>query len=457
MKLVILLPGLLACLALARRTVPQVLLDVYLPTLLLLPMYFDLRLKHLPPLHFSQMAMLPIGVAMIALLAGGRLKWRWSMTDIWIALFVLLIGVSESRQTNTHTGGLEIFSELTGAVLPYMAGRLLIEPYRLRAAFLRRFVVLLSLVAAVGLYEFKTGRSVTQALWKHVFPGEPIIWPQQMRWGFGRIAGPYAQSILCAMIFLMGLLFCMWLRRAYPQWGKRRFFAALPLEIRTVVFAAMIAGLLMTQSRGPWLGALLAIAIVWIGRQQDTRRAAWMVTGAAVLLLAMSWGYANRYTSGSIAQAKTLEQQDAIYRRELLNNYIPIIRERPLLGWGITDYPVMHGQFSIDNEYLLLAVTQGFAGLALFVLINVENWRHMLRAMRWMTGPADRAFLFCLMGIMGGVLATLTTVYLGMQVYSLFFLLTGWIHGLQPDDSSSDVEREHALPYQAQRFGKVLA
>jgi O-antigen ligase len=457
MKLVILLPGLLACLALARRTVPQVLLDVYLPTILLLPMYFDLRLKHLPPLLFSETAMLPIGIAMAALLASRRLEWQWSLTDIWIALFVLLVGISESRQTNTHTGGLDIFSELTGAVLPYMAGRLLIEPYRLRAAFIRRFVVLLSFVAVVGLYEFKSGRSVTQALWKHVFPDEPIIWPQQMRWGFGRIAGPYAQSILCAMIFLIGLLFCMWLRRAYPQWGTRRFFAYVPLRIRTAIFAAMIAGLLMTQSRGPWLGAILAIAIVWVGRQQDTRRAAWKVTAAAVVLLAMSWGYANRYTSGTIAQAKNLEQQDAIYRRELLKSYIPIVKERPLIGWGITDYPVMHNQFSIDNEYLLLAVTQGLIGLALFVLINVENWRRMLRAMRWMTGPADRAFLFCLMGIMGGILATLTTVYLGMQVFYLFFLLTGWIHGLQPTDSVSGSEPEPALPYQPQRWRRVLA
>ena len=47
-------------------------------------------------------------------------------------------------------------------------------------------------------------------------------WAPQMRWGFGRIAGPYGHAILAGMIFLMGLIYCLWLRSADRNWGARR-------------------------------------------------------------------------------------------------------------------------------------------------------------------------------------------------------------------------------------------
>lgn len=432
METIILLPGVLACMVLARRSVPQTLLAVYLPVLMLLPLYFVLRVQHLPPLTFTDTAILPVGVAMAALLLRSAVRWELRRLDLWILLFILSAGISESLRTNSHTGGLVVVSGLTTAVLPYMAGRLLIEPYGLREVAVRRFLFLLAAVAVWNIYDFGFGISTTQIFWRHFFPDQPIEWPQQVRWGLGRIAGPYAQSILCGMMFLVGLIWCMWLRRARPAWERRRIVGFLPVNLRTLLLVAMIAGLAMTQSRGPWLGAILAVAIVWVGRQQQTRRAAWKVAGAALAVLVLTWGMADRYTAGTERDAKNLEQQNAIYRRELIGHYIPVVLKQPLLGWGTTDYPKIAGQTSIDNEYLLLAVTQGFVGLGLFLAINFESGRSLLRAMQGMTEPADRAFVFSLMGILGGLLATFTTVYLGMQVHQLFFLLTGWIQALRP-------------------------
>ena len=59
-------------------------------------------------------------------------------------------------------------------------------------------------------------------------------------------------------------------------------------------------------------------------------------------------------------QAKTEEQQSAVYRRDLIHNFTPVVMQRKAFGWGITTYPEIDGQKWIDNQYLSLAVTQGF-------------------------------------------------------------------------------------------------
>lgn len=433
MDFVILLPGIAACIVLAWRSAASALMYVWLPVLMLLPDYYVLRIQHIPPISFADSAVLPLGIAMILLLAQRRLRWTLRRADLWVILFVALSAVSETLHTNSHTGGFDLFSGLCTAIFPYMAGRLLMEKYGLRLRFVSGFIVFLAIVALFSVYDFDKGVSSTQLFWSHFFPGQAVPqWDQQVRWGFGRIAGPYAHAILCGLMFLAGIVLCLWLRRAHPSWGRRRLATFLPIQLRDLVLAALIAGLLMTQSRGPWLGVFFAIAIVWVGRQRFVRRAAWKLTFAALAIFLMSYGMVSRYTSGSLQDAHTVEQRDAVYRRELLPDYTPVVMQRPLLGWGASDYPKVHGLNSIDDEYLLLAVTNGLVGLALFLLINAENLRALILATRAEKNPTNRAFLFALMGILGGLLFTLTTVFLGMQVFQLFFLLSGWIQALRP-------------------------
>ncbi len=433
MDMVILIPAIAACFLLARRSAASALMNVWLPALMLLPDYYVLRIKHIPPITFADSAVLPLGIAMIVLLAQRRLRWTLRRADLWVILFIVLSAISETLHTNSHTGGFDLFDGICTALLPYMAGRLLMEKYGLRLKFVARFIVLLAVVAVFSVYDFDKGVSSTQEFWSHFFPGQAVPqWAQQLRWGYGRIAGPYAHAILCGLMFLAGIVLCLWLRRAYPSWGRRRIVAFLPVELRTLALTALIAGLLMTQSRGPWLGVLFAVAVVWVGRQRFVRRAAWKLTFAALAIFLMSYGMVTRYTSGSLQDAHTVAQRDAVYRRELLPDYMPVVMERPLLGWGGSAYPKVHGLDSIDDEYLLLAVTNGLVGLALFLLMNLENVRALILATRAERNPANRAFLFALMGILGGLLFTLTTVFLGMQVFQLFFLLSGWIQALRP-------------------------
>jgi O-antigen ligase len=152
---------------------------------------------------------------------------------------------------------------------------------------------------------------------------------------------------------------------------------------------------------------------------------------AGVFFLA-AYYYGKKYTDVPRADAVNDEQRNAIYRRELLDSYKPIVKERPAFGWGITTYPAMNGQSSIDNEYLMLAVTQGFVGLGLFVAIGAGS---ILRLVKLMTRPmaiTDRALIVAHLAALIGVMTTITTVFLGEQAILLFFLVVGWGQGMDP-------------------------
>jgi hypothetical protein len=244
---------------------------------------------------------------------------------------------------------------------------------------IRRMVVLLAVVAGISVIDFVSGKSSWQTVFIKLFAGATSNWPQQMRWGFGRIAGPYGHAILAGTIFLMGLIYCLWLRSYAPEWGARRVIAGFPLTLRGMVMGALVAGLLMAQSRGPWVGAGLALILVLLMQRFSTWKAATLFGLVAGVSLFAAYTYGKQYMDMQPREAVDDEQRNAIYRRELLDSYRPIIKERKAFGWGITTYPAMNGQTSIDNEYLMLAVTQGFVGLGLFVAIGAGTMFKLLR------------------------------------------------------------------------------
>ena len=207
MGLIILLPAVVCWAVLAMGSVRKALLNVYLPTLLLLPQYYSVRLTHLPSLTFSDAAIVPLGVA---LLMKEMRHWRWAWMDLWVALFAASVGLSQGLSTQlangewvnlftadavaSHTlgtnladGALMFFARILEMILPYMAGKLLIERkdgegQLLRHKLVKRMAALLAVVGAISVYDFVSGGSIWQKVGGRVFPNQFVGWPPQMRW-----------------------------------------------------------------------------------------------------------------------------------------------------------------------------------------------------------------------------------------------------------------------------------
>jgi O-antigen ligase len=188
----------------------------------------------------------------------------------------------------------------------------------------------------------------------------------------------------------------------------------------------------MTQSRGPWIGVGLALVLALLVWKLPLGKATLMFAVVLVVFSIGAYYYGKRYTDVDINHARTEEQRNAVYRRELIRTFVPLIEQRPVFGWGITTLPTMNGQKSVDNQYLLLAAAQGFTGLTLFLLILAGSLVRLFRLARRPLGSEDKALVFAHLTVLMGLMTALTTVYLGEQALLLLFLIVGWIHGMNP-------------------------
>ena len=423
MSIIILIPAVCCILALFRDSISKAFLNVYLPVFMLLPVYYYWKVAALPPITFSEAALLPLGIA-IALKELPR--WRPAFSDLAIALFLFSSFYADYLGDKETTWKFELFATFCLAFVPYMIGKLLIEQHGLRIDTVKRLVFLLFLSCIISAYEYKMGRNPFALIFDRFFPGESFAWKTQIRWGFGRVSGPFGQSELAGIILIFGLILAMWL--AYYKLWEPRFSRPTWWPFKkspTIVFTIALT-LLMTQARGPWLGTLIAVPVALIGRSKHIVRAAVLTTIFAIVGGAAAYVVLKHYTSGPTTSA---EQENAQYRAQLLTNYLPVVKEQGAWGGG-PDFPRVGTQGSIDNEYLFVALVQGWVGLATFVFIALESVVRLLAAAIYAPTPADRNFALSMLGIMLGLLLTIVTVFLGNQPYELFFLLAGWSQSL---------------------------
>lgn len=449
MEIVILLATVLAIVEIKRRSIFDAVINVLLPVFLIVPAIYSLHIPHLPTIGCLDAALIPIG---IATLTGYWKEWKLSRSDLWLALFIGGLYYAELSRTGAADAGLVLFGSMVDAFLPYAIGKLLLEQAGMRERFVRRFVILLVIVSVLSIWEFRMGTNLFTTIFGVLFPGQRP-WLMQIRGGFVRIVGPFSGSILAGMVLLVGLLFASWLGFVEGARGtEKRHFG---IKESRLFFGAIALGLLMTQSRGPWVGAILAYLIARIGRAKKMRRAA--IITLLVCAIGGTIGYikAEQYTSGSIWDAKNIEQENAIYRRELLDNYKPIVEQGGFFGYGVIDWPRVPGQPSIDNEFLFLEITQGKLGFWTYLLLAAEAVIAAFRAARRATNRADVYFALCMIGSVLGLLLTLTTVYMGAQSYPLFFLLMGWSQSLRQTQTAAATVPE-AAPGRL-RFRRVFA
>jgi len=423
MTAIALIPGIICFWVLWQYSTRAALLNVYLPSLLLFPLYYSWRIGGVPPISAAQAAAIPF---ILFIILRHRQIYFVSRCDVLLALYVYGGIISEMRHTNVNNGLFAGFADITNVIIPYFIGKLLIEQYFLRTQVLRRINVLLCCVAIISIYEFLLARNPYHQFFDSIFPGQGIEWQLQTRWGFGRISGPYAHAISAGMIFQIGLVGNLWLLRT-KKW--ERYFTHFPitwLYKPAIITGTMLMGIMMTLSRGPWLGALFGWASARVGMSKNIRRSFLIFVVSCAVLGGVVYPVFKKYVQGTFTSTRNEEQRNAVYRAELWKNYTPIVNRNPLWGWGADAYPYPPMQPSIDDEYLYILVTRGYIGLVIFIIISTDAILRLAWVGLRFAKEENRMFSYCLLGNIAGVLLTIGTVYLGSQVVPMFFLLIGW-------------------------------
>ncbi|MBV8629644.1 MAG: hypothetical protein JOZ83_01885, partial [Silvibacterium sp.] len=134
------------------RSLEAAVLDVYLPCFLFIPYIYGFRLPHMPGLDFGSAPLTPI--AIFLLIRYGR-EWKFTRSDLWLALFTGGAVLTEVLHSDMGTAGLIFFDILFRGVMPYMLGKLLLERGDMRERFVRRLVFLMAFIAIVSVWEYR--------------------------------------------------------------------------------------------------------------------------------------------------------------------------------------------------------------------------------------------------------------------------------------------------------------
>jgi hypothetical protein len=372
--------------------------------------------------------------------------------DFWVALFIFTSAYAEATPWGVNGAFLFLMSAILECWVPYMVGKLLVERTGMRAETVRSIAVWMAVASVLAMPEFLLKWNTYIHFWSHFFPGQ---WRSPgIRQGFGRVTGPYEWSETAGMVLLMGLLLALWLQHCKTKsLGAIGYLDRLLKYTRIIIFV-LITTLLMTQSRGPWIGAIIAVIIASIGRAKNALRQAILVFGLSLVVGIPLYLWFHDYVSGPTAAIGS-EQQTAQYRKQMIDNYIPIAESGGAFGWG-NAYSHVGGQDSIDNEYLLVWLLQGYVGLASLILIVVEGTTSLVRAGIKARSIQERYFAFSLLGALLGMAFCVYTVWLSDQPYQMFFLIIGWSQALHSVDGDNQRQQDDRVIHELSQPDSVL-
>jgi hypothetical protein len=452
MSLVLYLALVAAAVVALRHGPGRALLVVYLPVLLLIPDGLRAITPGLPDPNFNQAAIIPI--VAVALLRYGR-SWQPVPMDALIVLFAAWVGYSDYAGRGYDDAQNLMFSMLFSVLAPYFVARWVISAEGLDVAVARRFVIIVFGVALVGVWEARFGFNPFHALIGPLFPGQGKGWVTTFRYGVARVAGPYSHAILAGIMLAVAFVLQRWLHSASHWEARFAHLRALPWPKARVITAVLAVGMLMTVARGPWLGALVAVAIFAVGQAANRRRAL-IIAGAVLAVGAVAGGWVlNGYLDIEPGAAMTMSQESALYRKVLFEKYLDIALDSVWFGWGLTTWPKVPGMASIDNYYLLISLMHGVPAMVMLVWMLLGSAVQCVRR-GLAEAPGSHSPAFAFAGIFIAVFVALGTVYLGEQVLPTLFFMLGWAQGWLRTGGKTSVGSA-ALPLTAvPRFRSVI-
>jgi len=431
-------------------------LNVYLPCTFLMPYYYSVRIPHLPLLSAGDAALLPIG---IAVLFHPKIKWRFTRMDLWVTIFVASYAISEVMREYVPKDGMSLWLQdgFVEMFLAYVVGRQVIEP-ELRLETIKRILFLFMIQVPFAFYEFRFGQNPWLNIGRSVFGLNDVGWFVQLRGGTARIATCFSGAIVAGMMFMVVAALNFFLMQIYKENKTRLGPSMAILQKYRLPFFLLPILVFMTGSRMPLVCTALVFLIALIPRFKNLR------TGVIVILLvagtgaAVVYGYFERYTSVSEDQATDEAQTSAIYRKQLLENYAPVLEAGGWLGYGQMSHPTVMGQGSIDNGYMLVQLAQGKLGKYVFELIAFESIFCLALCAYRFKSRENTFFVFFMMGALTGLFVSLLSVAMGEQTPQVIFLLLGWAQSIQDTRPvGAGATEESMQPEPKFRFKRVIA
>lgn len=277
---------------------------------------------------------------------------------------------------------------------------------------LRRLVLGVSIVAALGIFQFATRLPVVDLITiPGLTAGETGL---GIRGGLVRAAGTAIHPLEYAMVLAMTLPIAVTL--ALNERGRSWVVRWLPPMV-------IVVGLSLAGSRSAVVG-IAAGLIILVPTLSGTLR--WRLAGAAFAIVALIYVVSPRVvTNMRYMFLSVLDDPSAISRTDSLDLFNQVFIVSPLFGRGFGTFLPQYR--ILDNQYLLLLIEIGVLGIVAFAALAAASFASALSGVRRQTGSMEHNLGFALSGSVfaGIVLLALFDALSFPQSAGLLFLMFG--------------------------------
>ncbi|TXT26444.1 MAG: hypothetical protein FD134_554 [Gallionellaceae bacterium] len=327
-------------------------------------------------------------------------------TDKILFGYLLLNVVLFTRDTSITNTVRHTFYLFTGVFLPYFViSRSLKNLPAFRDA-LFSFVVTTMVLAIIALFEFGKFWLLYTDMLNTLELREAMTF-YILRDGMLRVVSAAGHPIILGFILVIGIGFYLFLQRSIPQ----KFVRLLGLVL-------LVAGLIVSLSRGPWTGAAVLLIVFFAAGRNPVRRL--MVSGFAALITFALLAVLPKGEKllNLLPYIGTVDQQNIEYRERLITNSMIVIQRNPWFGsTTFLETPEMEamrqgeGIIDVVNSYLAITLGSGFVGLGLFVGFFTLTLLGIYHAMRSIPDKDSDEYLLgqTLLATLLAILFTITT------------------------------------------------
>lgn len=415
MDKLVLIPFIIASVLLLNNSTRKVFLWVYIPMLTMVPNYFDSKIiQGLPELYFWSAALIPVAIVWVF---RGFENYRYHWMDLMILSYVLVVFYTQWLNSDFKIAQKILFNTALTNLVPYVLVRSLFRSKEEIKDLVKTVTVIGAIIAAINCYEARMFLNIfdeyLRKIWPHSVPWD--VGFIMSRAGFKRAMGPFSHPIIAGFFFTISLLLSLWSRNEKLFKNSNTGKAVLLLNA---------LGLLASISRAPIMGGLMGLLIVYYGWSRH-KGTILTISGVAlsILLMAALPSFIE-YISVTRATAETMDQQNAAYRKEMLDGYGEVVAERPLTGWGRFSVPTVNGMGSIDNQYLGVALHSGLIALGIYTLFLLRTLHQLYQfAKKKSFNDSSARLAWCIIGGWISSIFIQGTVYLGGQMIQYLFIL----------------------------------
>jgi O-antigen ligase len=242
---------------------------------------------------------------------------------------------------------------------------------------LTAFTISALLMAAVGVVENFKHWLLYQPLASSLRGAGKWEWNYLARGAGLRAAATAGQAIPLGFVITIAMAFLVYLRNAVRTTLLWRAAMAL-----------LLAGLIATISRGPWVGAMAMILVFAAFSRTPVRNILKvMLAAAALFTLALATPVAGKFID-LIPFVGTVDSGNAEYRQDFLNQSMLVIKQYPWFGSinfiNAPEFAMLKPNGLLDtlNIFVANALATGLVGVSLFIGFFIAVGAGIYKAMR---------------------------------------------------------------------------